>query len=60
MRVMLKMIAKKVARYKGPYMVSTLTPRLLLVIWRMFSAVRKVGAKNEQLERAQNSRKLPE
>jgi hypothetical protein len=39
MRVMLKMIAEKVAGNKGPHMVSALTSGLLFVIRRMLSTV---------------------
>jgi hypothetical protein len=47
MRMVLKMIAKKVAGNKGPHMVSTLTSGLLFVIRRMFTSVGEVGPKNE-------------
>jgi hypothetical protein len=47
MRMVLKMIAKKVAGNKSPHMVSTLTSGLLFVIRRMFTSVGEVGPKNE-------------
>jgi hypothetical protein len=47
MRMVLKMIAKKVAGNKGPHMVSTLTSGLLFVIRTMLTPVGEVGSENE-------------
>lgn len=53
--MVLPMIAKEVAAQESPKVIFGLAARFMLVVWRMFAAVRQVGAKVKKLKGSQNA-----